>query len=312
MILSVSRRTDIPAFYSEWFFNRIKAGFVLTRNPLNAKQVSKIDLSPEFIDCIVFWTKNPQPMLKRLHLLEQYRFYYQFTLNCYDKSIETKVPAKRHLIETFQELSRLIGKQKLVWRYDPILLTDTFDKKYHYKWFEYLVQRLHPYTEKCMISFLDLYSKTERNLKGMGLKELSDREILDIAGQLSIIADRYGLPLETCAESINLSKFHISHGKCIDDRLITKILGEKLDTGQDPNQRKACGCVKSIDIGEYNTCRHNCLYCYANFNKNMVSKNIQRHNTKAPLLIGQLAEDAKVTERLMQSYRTRQPNLFDE
>ncbi len=140
MILSASRRTDIPAFYSEWFFNRIKEGYLLVRNPMNIHQVNRINLSPQLVDCIVFWTKNPKPMLKRLDELKNYKYYFQFTLNSYDKTIEPNVPLKKDLIETFIKMSNLVGKEKLIWRYDPILLTNVFTKEYHYKWFEKLAQ----------------------------------------------------------------------------------------------------------------------------------------------------------------------------
>ena len=261
MILSVSRRTDIPAFYSNWFFNRIKQGFLLVRNPMNAHQVSRVVLNPEVIDCIVFWTKNPRPMLRRLEELKEYKYYFQFTLNSYDKSLEPNVPRKKYLINTFKELSEKIGKEKVIWRYDPIILTDIFTKEYHYKWFEYLAKELCNYTNKCVISFLDLYKKTERNLKGIKVIPLNKIDMEEIAAKISSIASKYNLIIETCSEKIELDKFGINHGKCIDDRLICKILGCNFNIDKDPNQRQICGCVKSIDIGAYNTCKHECLYC---------------------------------------------------
>lgn len=306
LILSVSRRTDIPAFYSSWFFNRVKEGFVLVRNPFNRKQVSKIKLSPDVIDCIVFWTKNPKRMIKRLDELEKYNYYFQFTLNSYDKTLEKSVPQKKYLIKTFIELSNKIGKNKVVWRYDPIILTDKFTKEYHYKWFEYLAKRLSPYTNKCVISFLDLYKKTERNLKGINLLPINEEDIFDIAENFSKIASKYNLILETCSEEVDLFKFNINHGKCIDDKLISSIVGTKLSIDKDSTQREACGCVKSIDIGAYNTCNHNCLYCYANFNRDMVEKNLQKHDRKSPLLFGKLEGDEKITDRKMESYRKGQ------
>lgn len=173
MILSVSRRTDIPAFYSDWFYNRIKEGYVLVRNPFNAHQVSRIKLSPEVIDCIVFWPKNPRAMMSRLSELKGYNYYFQFTLTSYDNTIEVNVPQKKYIIDTFIELSNMIGKDRIIWRYDPILLTDRYDKQYHYKWFDYLAKRLKDYTNKCIISFMDLYRKTERNLGHIQLKSIT-------------------------------------------------------------------------------------------------------------------------------------------
>lgn len=303
MILSVSRRTDIPAFYSEWFFNRIKAGFVLVKNPFNTKQISKIKLSPKVVDCIVFWTKNPKKMIKRLDEIKEYNYYFQFTLNSYDKTLEKNVPQKKYLINTFIELSQKIGKDKIIWRYDPIVLTDKFTKEYHYKWFEYLAKRLRTYTNRCVISFLDLYKKTEHNLKETNILPLNKDDMFDLANKFSKIACKYNLIVETCSEEIELSRFNINHGKCVDDKLISNIIGEKLSVDKDPTQREVCGCVKSIDIGTYNTCNHNCLYCYANFNKEIVEKNLLKHNKKSPLLFGDLNGDEKITDRKMKSYR---------
>ena len=162
MIISVSRRTDIPAFYSEWFFNRLKAGEVLVRNPMNARQISKIKLTPDAVDGIVFWTKNPAPMLDRLYLLKDYIYYFQFTLNAYGKEIESGVPSKnRFVIPTFQRLSDLIGPDRIVWRYDPIFLNETYTIDYHIYYFEKLARRLSPFTRKCTISFLDSYRNIE-------------------------------------------------------------------------------------------------------------------------------------------------------
>jgi len=311
MIISASRRTDIPAFYTNWFFNRIKAGFVLVRNPMNIHQVSKINLSPELVDCIVFWTKNPLPMLNRLSELNQYNYYFQFTLNSYDKSIEINVPEKKYLIKAFQELSSQIGRERVIWRYDPILLTDKFDLKYHIKWFEYLAQKLSGYTEKCVISFMDLYKKTERNLKGINLMPMNEQMMSEIAFQLSLIAAKYDLQMESCCESMDLEKFNIKHGKCIDDELISKIIGKKLDIKKDPNQRLSCGCVKSIDIGAYNTCQHRCLYCYGNFNKGLVDKNVRLHSDKSPLLYGELGGGDKVIVKPVSSNINEQLSFID-
>ncbi|OAA95149.1 DUF1848 domain-containing protein [Clostridium coskatii] len=312
MILSVSRRTDIPAFYSDWFFNRIKEGFVLVKNPFNSKQVSKVSLNPKVIDCIVFWTKNPKKMTKRLNEIKEYNYYFQFTLNSYDKTLETNVPEKKYLINTFIELSKRIGKDRVIWRYDPIILTDKFTKDYHYKWFEYLARKLCPYTKKCVISFLDLYRKTERNLKEINILPIDKDDMFELAEKFSKIASKYNVTIETCSEEIDLSKFNINHGKCIDDRLISKISGEKLSIDKDPNQREVCGCVKSIDIGAYNTCNHACLYCYANFNRDAAEKNLLKHNKRSALLLGELCGDEKIVDRKMKSYREDQVSFLSD
>jgi len=311
MIISASRRTDIPAFYSDWFSNRIKEGFVLVRNPFNFHQVSKIDLSPEVVDCIVFWTKNPQPMIDTLSGLEKYNFYFQFTLTPYDNTIETNVPEKPLLIKTFRELSARIGSDRVIWRYDPIFLTGAFDVNYHVKCFEYMAEKLAGYTKRCVISFMDMYKKTERNLKGIDLVPMNEETMREIACHLSLIAKKYDLQLVTCCEDINLTEYDIRPGKCIDDELISKIIDKKIDLKKDPNQRLSCGCVQSIDIGAYNTCQHKCLYCYANFNTGLVDKNARLHSATSPLLYGQLEEGDKVIVRKVSTNINNQLELVD-
>lgn len=302
MILSVSRRTDIPAFYSEWFFNRLKEGFVYVRNPMNIHQVSKITLSPDVIDCIVFWSKNPKPMLTRLDELKRYMYYFQFTINAYDKGFEVGVPKKEGIINTFKELSEKIGPKRVIWRYDPILLTERMDKEYHYRYFEEIAKRLEGYTTTCVISFVDLYKKTQSNLKDTQAREPSFKEMLEMAARLFLIANKYGITIQTCAEEIALESVGVMHGKCIDNALIEDLLGVKLVVSKDPNQRKECGCVQSIDIGEYNTCAHGCKYCYANFKESVVSQKRAMHDPHSPLLVGNVGPDDKVTERNLFSF----------
>ena len=303
MILSVSRRTDIPAFYSDWFYNRIREGQVCVRNPMNRHQVSKIRLSPDVIDCIVFWSKNPAPMLPRLGELADYMYYFQFTVTPYDRELETGLPQKESVIETFRRLSDRIGPKRVIWRYDPILFTQNIDIRYHLQYFEAIAKRLASYTHTCVISFVDLYQKTRRNLKDTTARELSLCEITLLASGLVSIASRYGIRIQTCAEQIELEQVGIKHGRCIDNILIEDLLGVKLYVAKDKNQRLECGCVQSIDIGEYNTCSHNCLYCYANFNKNMVYQNMILHDPSSPLLIGRIGEGDVVKERAIRSFK---------
>lgn len=302
MILSVSRRTDIPAFYSEWFFNRLKEGFVYVRNPMNIHQVSRIALSPDVIDCIAFWSKNPKPMLNRLEELKDYMYYFQFTINPYDKGLELGVPRKEGIINTFKELSEKLGPKRVIWRYDPILLTDNMDIDYHLRYFEEIAKRLKDYTNTCVISFVDLYKKTQRNLQDTTVREPSMKDMMKIAAQLFLIANKYGITVQACAEEIALETVGVKHGKCIDNALIEDLLGVKLVVSKDPNQRKECGCVQSIDIGEYNTCAHGCKYCYANFKDSVVAKNRMAYDPNSSLLVGNLGPDDKVTDKKLFSF----------
>lgn len=314
MILSVSRRTDIPAYYTEWFFNRLDTGEVLVRNPMNYHQVSRVKLTPDLIDCIVFWTKDPTNMINHLDKLREYNYYFQVTINPYDNSIERRVPEKKYIIESFQNLSQKIGKEKVVWRYDPILLTEDIDIDYHEKYFEYLASKLATYTEKCIFSFIDLYTKTQKNMKNIDLIDMNKEKMITLGTKLSNIAKKYNISLEACSEDIDLSKLGIKKAKCIDLDLISKIVGKKLDIKKDKNQREICGCISSIDIGAYNTCKHRCLYCYANFDDKAVNNGVSKHDINSPILIGNLGENDKVTDRKMESYLNKniQLSIFND
>lgn len=303
MIISASRRTDIPAFYSDWFINRIKEGYVLVRNPLNIHQISKIKLTPDLVDFIVFWTKNPENMIEKLDELKDYNYYFQFTLTSYDKDIEENVPQKgKYVISTFKKLSDKIGKEKVIWRYDPILLNEKYTIEYHCENFEKLAKQLSDYTEKCTISFLDFYKKTERNLKDQNIEVSDEIKMRLIAKIFSKIAEQYGIKIDTCSEAIDLNEFGISHAHCIDADLMEKLTNYKFRVSKDKNQRKECGCVESIDIGAYNTCKNRCKYCYANFSQSKVESNCTLYNSHSELLCGKVDEYSdKIKERKVKS-----------
>jgi hypothetical protein len=303
MILSVSRRTDIPAFYSDWFYNRIKEGFVLVRHPINKKLIHRIKITPEVVDCIVFWTKNPANLMLNLGKLKDYPYYFQFTVNPYNSAIETNVPMKKFIFQTFRKLSETIGKEKVIWRYDPIFFTSKINADYHIKYFNEIARHLSPYTEKCIISFLDLYKKTERNLSIIQTHELSKPDIISLVKVLKQIASSYNIQLETCAEEIDLLDFGIEHGHCIDPQLIERIIGAKITVQKDKYQREICGCVESFDLGAYNTCKHNCLYCYATFNSKMVFNNTLCHIPTSPLLIGSIKSGDIIKDKNGRSFR---------
>ena len=311
MIISASRRTDIPTYYSEWFINRIKDGFVYVRNPMNAHQISKISLSPDVVDGIVFWTKNPVPMLDKLERLKDYAYYFQFTVNSYGKDVEANIPSKNDIIvPAFQKLSNKIGSEKVIWRYDPIMLTSKYSIDYHVKYFNELAKRLSGYTNKCVISFVDLYRNTQIHLKDLDVLPLGEKEMFELAERLVEIARKNNLIVESCAEKINLEQFGIQHGHCIDCDLFEKILKCKMNLSKDKNQRQECGCMESIDIGAYNTCKNGCKYCYANFSHNTVIKNTGLHNPNSPLLFGEILPEDRIIDRKMVSLKNNQLNFF--
>jgi hypothetical protein len=297
MIISASRRTDIPAFYSDWFMERINKGFVLVRNPMNVHQVSRISLSPSVVDCIVFWTKNPSPLMDKLPALSKYNYYFQFTITPYTRKLEPNVSDKSSLVSIFQKLSRKVNKNRMIWRYDPVILTDEITIENHVASFRKLADSLSGYTSKCVISFLDLYKKSKRNLSGINLVSLTSEKMLELTGKFVSIAHEKNIETVSCAEEIDLSGLGVLPGSCIDDKLISKIAGFPISVNKDKSQRGKCGCVASIDIGAYNTCPHGCLYCYANSDALAVKKNYSNHKTASPLLFGEITESDRITDR---------------
>lgn len=312
MIISASRRTDIPSYYSQWFFNRLRARYVYVRNPMNAHQISQISLSPEVVDGIVFWTKNPIPMLDQLDKLRDYMYYFQFTITSYGTDAEQNIPSKNTVIvPAFQRLSDTIGPDRVIWRYDPIFLNGTYTVDYHVHYFEKLAKRLAAYTRKCTISFLDTYDKTKRNIAPLAPTPFSVEQQDLLAKELSGIAHSYGLRMDTCAEGIDLDKYGIEHARCIDGNLFEQLLHCPLQAKKDKNQRPECGCMEALDIGAYNTCRNGCRYCYANFSESTVASQSCRHDPDSPLLIGAVGPEDKVSPRKVSSYKDNQICLFE-
>lgn len=304
MILSVSRRTDIPAFYETWFLNRLRAGHVLVRNPMNYHQVSKVSLDPSVIDCIVFWTKNAAPLIPDLDEIRTgYPFYFQYTLNGYGKDIEPHLPDISQKTETFRTISQIAGPRYTIWRYDPILLTDIYTVDWHTDTFRCIAENLKGYTTECVFSFIDIYDKIKSNINELGVRGCTADEADHLAAAFADIAKQNGFRLRTCAESVDLARYGIEHGCCIDGDLISELTGWNIAAKKDPNQRLECGCLESIDIGQYNTCRHGCRYCYANFNPQSVVTFSCQHDPLSPFLIGNIGKDDKITERKMKSLK---------
>jgi DNA repair photolyase len=293
MIISASRRTDIPAFYTPWFMERIRQGFLLTRNPFNANQVSRISLRPEDVEAIVFWTRNPEKIIEHFHELNDrgFNYYFQYTITGYPRSLEKSVPSPHKAIETFKLLSDRIGSGRVIWRYDPILASNLVEIDEHIRLFTKIASLLQGKTKRVVVSFADLYKKTERNLniiEGLRFRDvLQDRNVaFELARELAEIAKQNGMEIQSCAEAVELSSVGIEHGKCIDDDLLKREFGLLLPGAKDKGQREECGCIKSVDIGQYNTCAHGCAYCYATFNQTAVAKNKKLHDANSPFLIG--------------------------
>ncbi len=312
MIISASRRTDIPAFYTAWLMNRLHQGSVLVSNPFNPNQVSQVSLDPQTVDGIVFWTKNPAPILPHLEEIRRlgYQYYFQFTLTGYDQSLEKNLPAQAERIAVFHELAQRIGPERVLWRYDPIIFTPTFNPACHLHWFEHLASQLHGSTRRCTISFLSLYEKCKRNMQDIELLAIEETDKMRFVSQLAAIADTYSMQLCACCDSFLQQRCGVEAARCIDDRVLAAILGHPVRGKKDSGQRPGCGCVASIDIGAYNTCGHGCRYCYANVSEKIVAHNFASHDPDAPLLTGVLTGRETITIRKMSSGRTSQQSLF--
>lgn len=299
MILSVSRRTDIPSYYSEWFLTRLQEGYVLTRNPLNHAQISRIKLSPDNIDCIVFWTKDPANLLDKLSLIDSlgYQYYFQFTLTPYDHEMERNLRDKKNIIAIFQQLSKLIGRDKVLWRYDPIIINTKLSMDYHFVEFEKLCQALCGYTDVCTISFVDSYQKLSKSVKDTIITPISEEQMKQVAAQFVKIAKEYHIKLKACCETIDLSSEEVEPASCIDPRIVEKVCGHPVEGKKDKNQRQGCGCIQSIDIGVYNTCRNGCVYCYANHSDTSIQRNVQKHDPTSDILIGRVGQEEIIRDR---------------
>lgn len=312
MIISVSRRTDIPAFYSDWLLNRLQEGFTLVRNPFNPHQVSRVSLDARVVDCLVFWTKNPAPLLPRLDEIDRlgHRYLFQFTLTACDRNLEKYLPDKSRRLAVFRRLAERIGPERVLWRFDPILFTRTQGPDAVLAEFADLANQLHPFTRQCTISFLSLYQKCMRNLRGVDLLTLDEREKIHFVRQLAGIAGQYALNLKACCDPFLQDQCGIKAARCIDDQLVAAILGQPVRISKDKGQRPGCGCAASIDIGAYNTCPHGCRYCYANVSERVVAVNRAAHDPKSPLLTGTLSGQESITERTIASCCSPQGVLF--
>lgn len=262
MIINTGNRTDIPAYYSEWFYNRIRDEVVLVRNPYFPDQITRYRLSPDVVDLLVFCTKNPEPMLGRLEELAAFRQFWYVTITPYGKDIEPGVPDKGRVMEAFKRLSGQVGIRSLVWRYDPIFISEKYPLEFHVEQFERMAQNLAGYTDQCVISFIDLYEKTRRNFPEV-------REVLERGIGMSL---------------------HVPGGK--------------------HSSREGCNCLLGNDIGVYNTCRHGCLYCYANYNREAVRQNSGRHNPRSPLLVGDISAQDVIHDAKQETYIDGQLRLF--
>ncbi len=297
MIISASRRTDIPAFYAEWFMNRIKAGYCAVPNPFNRNQVSYVSLAPEDVDVIVFWTRNPRPLLRHLPELDRrgFRYYFQFTVMNNPRQIDPKSPPVEASLHTFRELAARIGPERVIWRYDPIVFSNLTGGQFHQDTFEYIAAGLHGITRRVVVSVVDDYRKAQKRMRDLTAQDVeityfdatrTSKRFDQLMTNLARLAGHYEMEIVSCAEEINLGRYNIRPGKCVDDDYIRQTFGLDVTVKKDPSQREACGCVVSKDIGMYDTCLFGCQYCYATQSFDRAKINFSEHNPASPSLVG--------------------------
>ena len=309
MIINTGQRTDIPAFYSEWFANRLKAGFVCVRNPYDPQQVSRYRLDPSVVDVIGFCTKNPEPMFAHMPLLRQYGQYWFVTLTPYGRDIEPNVPDKHRLLDDFRQLSDLVGIHSIGWRYDPILLSERYTVEYHLRAFEKMSRALEGYTRTVVISFIDLYPKVRRNFPEA--REVPGTQRLALGKAVIDMARARGMTVKPCAEGDGLAAYGADCGGCMRVSDYERAIGKRLNVPKRKGARAECACYLACDIGAYNTCRHLCRYCYANAESGIVLAQSRLHDPESPFLIGNYTDGDRIHDVPQESWIDAQTSMFD-
>ena len=313
MILYSSMRTDIPAFYSDWFYNRIADGRVLVRNPYYPQHVSQYRLTPDVVDIFYCLTKNPEPMLSRLDRLKAFRTFWHITLTPYQRDIEPNVPDKQDTIRAFKALSRRVGPDCVEWQYDPIFVTGQYNVAYHIDAFERLASALEGATHRCVINFIDLYQKVRKNFPEVTPITASQRQAISAAIAKSCRA--HGMIPCACASNGDLAAVGFDCSGCMTKEKVERLYHEAIDPpasriGAGTGALAGCPCITGYDIGAYNTCPHGCRYCYANYDLETVRNNYRKHDPAAPFLIGGSLPDDILHDAHHTSWMTGQLTLF--
>lgn len=297
MILFASGRCDIPAYYSTWFYQRVKEGYVDVRNPFNPHSISRILLDEQHVDVILFCTKNPIPMMPRLHELKL-PYVFQITLTPYHQDIERHVANKSEILQAIRTLANQLGKKRVSVRYDPILLNQTYTIAYHVRAFQRLCKELEGSIDTIVISFVDMYKNTKANARQLQLKEITKEDMECIGEQFATIAKQHHMTVQTCAEQIDLSRFGVKQGSCINKKDLVEAIGHDFPEPVGSGVRgKLCDCLPTVDIGDYNCCAHECLYCYANYDAMRIQERMKTHDPFSSVLLGHLTEEDQLKIR---------------
>ncbi|MBO6157668.1 MAG: DUF1848 domain-containing protein [Firmicutes bacterium] len=309
MIINTGNRTDIPAFFSDWFYQRIREGYALVRSPYAPLRVSRYRLQPDVVDGLVFCTKNPAPMLPRLGELAAFRLFFYVTITPYGKEIEPGVPDKHDVIASVRELAKQIGPERVFWRYDPIFISSAYSAAYHLDAFSEMASMLDGSVSGCVISYIDLYEKTMRNFPEVGPVEKDDRLLLGEG--IGRIGRSHGLRLYTCLEGEDMAPFGFDTSGCMTKEVLEKAWDVRLQPPRSAEMaRQGCRCLLGGDLGVYNTCSHFCRYCYANYDRESVLANRKLHDPLSPFLIGHGRDEDIITDVKQESWIDDQLSLF--
>lgn len=301
MIINTGSRTDTVQYYSDWLLKRFKEGFVYSRNPLFPNIVTRYELNPNIVDCVVFCSKNYEPILDRLtEITDKFNTYFHYTITAYGRDIEPNVPTIDESIETLIKLSKIVGKQRIAWRYDPILLTKKYTKQVHYNTFDYMSKRLSPHIDRCIFSFVDMYKKLETNMPEIII--LNNNDKIEIAKNIGSIAKKHNMIIQTCATIKDFKQFGILQSGCMTSEILGNANNITFKKVRHSGNRQGCKCIENRNIGDYDTCPNGCKYCYANKNPQIAQENYKKHNPNDLMILGNLKPTDEIQQSNQKSY----------
>lgn len=301
MIINTGGRTDTVQFYTEWLLKRFEEGYVMSRNPLFPNKVARYELTPDKIDCVVFCSKDYRPILNDItKITERFNTYFHYTITAYGKDVEPRVPSIEQSIETLKELSSIVGKQRIAWRYDPILLTEKYSIQTHLDTFERIVKEILPYVDRCIFGFVEMYVKLSVNMPE--IIPLTNEDMDKLSKGLGEISKRNGLTIQTCGTNGDYTKYGIQRSGCMTLEMLGKANGVEFKQLKHKGMRPGCSCIESRDIGAYDTCMNGCKYCYANTNPKKAFENVKMHDPNSPLLLGNVKETDIVNNSPQKSF----------
>lgn len=301
MIINTGSRTDTVQYYSDWLLKRFDEGFVFSRNPLFPNKVTRYELNPDVLDCVVFCSKNYEPILNRLtKITNRFNTYFHYTITAYDKDIEPNVPSIDESIETLIKLAEIVGRQRIAWRYDPILLTEKYTRELHYKTFDYMAEKLSPYIDRCIFSFVEMYKKLKTNMPEIIL--LTNNDKTEIAQNIGRIATKHNMVIQTCATVGNYEQYGILNSGCMTAEILGKANNINFKKIRHGGNRQGCNCIENRNIGDYDTCPNGCKYCYANQNPQIAKENYEKHNPNDLMILGNLNPADEVQQSSQKSY----------